>query len=487
MSRECGNHTGIFGQMGEEQKNKDKISGAADSLQDDPAQNYGAKTGAADQEKKDEYKFLDQVIKKKPVDRKAVATRILITVLCGVAIGVIAAFVFAATVPLARKALGQDADTQKVDIQASSGSSEVVASSSVVSAISESDSTSASSGAVSTTSEEQPSSEEDQAAAALDSYKNLHQDMLDVAEQAKQAVVIVTGIQDEMDYFKQNIENKKQVSGLIVAENDENYYILTEYRAVKDVERIQVTFCDNSVADAIFQKADSNTGLAVLKVAMSGVAQETQSSIALAPFGNSYAIEQGEPVLAIGSPLGYNDSVAFGVITSTTNKVSKSDCEYRLLTTDIEGSTEGSGILVDLDGKVVGIIDQSMSTVEGNSTIIGLAISQITDLIEDLSNNTARTYAGIVGETVTREISSKTGIPEGMLVQSVDDSSPAMLAGIKQYDVITEIGDTEITSVSSYSSALEKYKKDDKVQMKALRKGNEGYVEVTFDVTLSEK
>ncbi|MDA6987421.1 hypothetical protein OSM86_26030, partial [Escherichia coli] len=65
--------------------------------------------------------------------------------------------------------------------------------------------------------------------------------------------------------------------------------------------------------------------------------------------------------MAVGSPVGYSDSIAYGVVTSVTNKISALDNEYNLLTTDILGSTDGSGILVNLDGEIVGIIAQSYS------------------------------------------------------------------------------------------------------------------------------
>ena len=86
--------------------------------------------------------------------------------------------------------------------------------------------------------------------------------------------------------------------------------------------------------------------------------------------------------MAVGSPVGYSDSIAYGVVTSVTNKISALDNEYNLLTTDILGSTDGSGILVNLDGEIVGIIAQSYSA-KGNNVVTGIAISQIKKLIEE--------------------------------------------------------------------------------------------------------
>ena len=84
------------------------------------------------------------------------------------------------------------------------------------------------------------------------------------------------GITSEMDYFNQNYENQKQISGLLVAENEQDLFILTEYRVVENVQRIQVTFYDGSVVDAIYQRHDANTGLTVLRVSLADLDESTR-------------------------------------------------------------------------------------------------------------------------------------------------------------------------------------------------------------------
>ena len=71
--------------------------------------------------------------------------------------------------------------------------------------------------------------------------------------------------------------------------------------------------------------------------------------------------------------------------------------------------------------------------------VTGLAISQIKELIETLSNNQSIVYMGVTGETITPQISEKKGIPKGVFVESVEVDSPAMQAGIQNADVITEV------------------------------------------------
>ena len=117
--------------------------------------------------------------------------------------------------------------------------------------------------------------------------------------------------------------------------------------------------------------------------------------------------------MALGSPMGYSDSMAFGMLTSVSNEVSAWDSDYTLLTTDIVGTKEGSGVLLNLDGEIIGVILQSYSG--GSNMVTCVGVSEIAGLMETLSNNKDRPYIGIRGQAVTEEIADKTGIPVGIL------------------------------------------------------------------------
>ena len=416
---------------------------------------------------KKNYSFIREIVKKKPLDKRGLLRKILSLAGAAVLAGVVASFVFVWMVPVAERMVNGD--------------------SSRVSFPEDEEETSTSSQSV--TDSSQPAQETPMPASqpeiGLEEYRQLYKDMLAVAEKPKRALVTVVGISSEMDYFNQNYENQKQISGLLAADNGQDLFILTEYRVVENVERIQVTFYDGSTVDAIYQRHDANTGLTILKVGLSELEDSTREGIELAPLGSSYGVTQGEPVMAIGSPMGYSDSVAYGVITSVTNKISTLDTEYNLLTTDINGSGEGSGVLINLDGEIIGIIAQSYST-EDKDIITALAVSQIKDLIESLSNDEARPYIGIKGQDVTAQISHRTGIPKGVLVTAVQADSPAMLAGMKEYDVVVKIGEDEIASFRQYRDRLDQLTPGQTVILTAMRRGAEGYAEVEFEVTVGE-
>lgn len=450
------------------------------------------------------YKFMKESIKKQPPDWKKIVLLIAVWLALAALGGLVAAAVFAVTEPKIAEAVTREEPPAKVDIPGdedpnsgqkpdetitassasasvdSSGSGSEISSSTVDSSTSES---SVSESTVSKSTEENGAAEGTES--SLKNYEALYQDMLEVTEKPKRALVTVIGITNQMDYFNQNYENQQQISGLIVADNGQDLFILTEYRIVENVERIQVTFWDETMVDATYQRHDPSTGLTIVKVDESKLDEETRDGLAVAPLGSSYLVSQGDPVVAVGSPVGYSDSIAYGVVTSVTNKISALDNEYNLLTTDILGSTDGSGILVNLDGEIVGIIAQSYSA-KGNNVVTGIAISQIKKLIENLSNNVSRAYIGIRGQDVTEELSDKTGIPKGVLISRVADDSPAMMAGMKEYDVIVKLGEHKVETIKQYHEQLGKYSTGDVVTVTAMRKGAEGYAEMTFDVTMGE-
>ncbi len=413
------------------------------------------------------YDFMKEVVRKQPVDKAELLKKAGILLGSAAAFGVIAAFAFAAVSPYAQSVFGTD-KSAKIDIPADDIPEEEETVQNTEDA--EADQT-------------QNLQTAPAAALTLDQYKDLYSSMMDVAKTAQKSIVTVIGLANNTDWFNQSYESQRQLSGLVVANNGQDLFIATEYRIVENVERIQVKFWNDTQVDARYLKHDPNTGLAVLKVPLSSLSAEDAADIPAAAFGNSYSVKQGDPVIAVGSPAGYPSAVSYGAVTSMDNVISTVDGEYKMLNTDIAGSSEGSGVLINLEGQIVGLISQNFAGNTGN-TVAAIGISQIKPLLERLSNNEPLIYSGITGQDVTAEVSEKTGIPEGIWVDTVKADSPAMLAGIQSGDVIIKADDTDTTTMSKYQDYLESCSQNQVIQITALRKGTEGYVEIVFDVTL---
>lgn len=310
-------------------------------------------------------------------------------------------------------------------------------------------------------------------------------DIMEVAKTVEKSMVMVIGVTEDKDWFNQTYENQGQLSGLIVAFQNSAYYILTEYRVVKDVNRIMVTFSDGNTAEARFVKRDTAIGMAVIRVDANDVPKSTRQTIAPVEMKRHTMAKKGETVLAIGSPMGYMDAVAAGMVTSVDNLKSVTDNAYHILYTDIPVSEDGSGILVDMDGGIVGIMAQQLLDTRKLGMMTCLPFSELVESIEKLCNNEKMVYLGINGQDISTTVSEKTGIPKGVWVDSVDNDSPAMETGIQAGDVIVKIGDAQISTLKSLHSLLNQNKPGDKITLYVMRQSVEGYVEVPFEVTVS--
>jgi len=213
------------------------------------------------------------------------------------------------------------------------------------------------------------------------------------------------------------------------------------------------------------------------------IREETRSAIAVADLGNSYALKRGQPVIALGRPVGTDNGLAYGEVTSLGDTIALTDCRYIRVTTDIYGSSDGSGFLIDLDGRFVGIIEPAYAP-EGSSTVAAVAISPVKAVIERITNNQAISYLGIHGDNVTSQLSADTGIPIGVYVTGVEAGSPADGAGLQVADVITGINEDTVNSMEAYQRLLMAKNPGDEVTLTVQRLGAEGFVPIEFTMTV---
>ena len=201
-------------------------------------------------------------------------------------------------------------------------------------------------------------------------------------------------------------------------------------------------------------------GFAIYAVSGSSIEQSTWTQISTAKLGSSNSVQKGDAVAVLGKPFGYAGAVGFGTIANSRNELDADDGSYQLLCTDIGAAEDGTGVIVNLSGEVVGIIDQSISDNSSKRLVTGYGISGLKSEIELLSNGQAVPYVGIRGLDVTAEIEAQ-GIPNGVYVQTVEPDSPAMAAGIQSGDIITEAAGKKISSLAVYQSVMRDQKSGD--------------------------
>lgn len=319
-----------------------------------------------------------------------------------------------------------------------------------------------------------------------ENYRQLNQSLNIIAQEANKSVVELAGAAGDM-WAGMSYDDKNSVSGLIVADNGMELLILGKTDITKEVNEVTATFSDGRTYSASLKKRDANLGLGIYAVIRSDIQDVTWTQLKIATLGSSNASLKGDIAIVLGKPFGYAGGMGYGIVSSNKNVKQIADGEYRLVCTDIAGTKEGSGVIVNLSGEVTGIVDQSISASDSMNLVTGYGISDLKDCIEMLSNGQAIPYIGIKGIDVTDNIAAQ-GLPKGIYVREVEVDSPAMTAGIQNGDIITSIGGSEIISVAGYHSSLMSKEIGQKIKLKGQRKGTgDGYVDIDFNVTIGSK
>lgn len=318
----------------------------------------------------------------------------------------------------------------------------------------------------------------------ISDYQSLQNALYEIGANVNNSIVTITAEAEENDWIEESYESTWQGSGFVVSQTSDYIYVLTENRLIEDVSNIKVVFVDGASAKATLLKSDKSTGLAILTVEKRLMQVETRRAISIAKLGDSDTVTSGAIIIALGSPLGSNYAILSGNVTSVENKVSMRDKNYGLFTTDIITSRNGSGILVDINGKVVGIIAQSFAGAEEVGALRAVSINDVKHMITSMINGKERADIGLYVSTVTEVISKEHNIPEGVFIKEVVTESPAMKAGLQSGDVIVKINDTVISTDTDLSKKLENLIPGTICEIKVKRQSADAYYDVTCEVEL---
>ena len=414
----------------------------------------------------EEFSFMKEKIKDKPFYKKKWVQILSATVVLAILFGLVSSFVFTKMYDWLQKKQEQQAmqeieipKDQPEDVQQEADNAE-------------------------SATEDEPEQVIVEAELTLDEYKDLHAQMQAVAKTASKSLVTVTAVNNDVDWFNEAYENSGQYAGMIIDDNGVELLVLTKYSAVESSDGINVTFVDDTVAGAVVKKYDITTDLAVISVNLSDISDNTKAQIIKATLGNSMRLEAGTPVIALGRADGSADSMKSGTLTSTHNKQSVVDAEYTILVTDMLKNTGSDGVLINLKGEVVGIIQEKHLASNMQNVISAYAISDIKSLLEHLSNSQDIAYLGIKGVTVTPE-ALRSGVPSGVYVTDVVMDSPAMLGGVQSGDVLQAINGQKVTEMSELTAVLERLSNRKNISLEGRRLTKDGYKKINYMTSLS--
>ncbi len=275
-------------------------------------------------------------------------------------------------------------------------------------------------------------------------------------------------------------------SGVVI---DAEGYILTNHHVVQGSAELQVKLADGRTIAGKLVGSDPRSDLALVKVEATG--------LKAAPIGDSKALEQGQWVLAVGSPLGYENTVSVGVV-SATGRILKTPSTPLIdaIQTDAAINPGNSGgALATADGKLVGINTAILSQ-SGGSIGLGFAIPmhRAQQVVDDILKFGRARYGWMGVELaddvlpsprnraiLQRQLETTAEFPEaGLIVMNIGQNVPAAQAGLKRFDVVLEAEGKKLADWSEFQVVLLSKKPGDKLKLKVWSQGKPRDVTVTL-------
>ena len=425
-------------------------------------------------ENQQKFEFMTEKVKERPINKKKLMRRTLTTVSMAVIFGLIACITFSALEPIISNWLHPQEPIEKIEIPL------------VTEEILPKDMMAHEETSLEPT-KEVIDTLKNEIELNVKDYQKLYQNIHTLVLGMQSATVTVTGVSQEVDMFNDIYETTGQSTGYIFAQNTTELMIMVEKEGILESENLEITFVDGSKVSAKIRGTDAYTGLAVLVAEKEEMTESTREVISCVNLGSSnLSTLIASPVIALGSPLG-NSSVVYGMVTSMDTAIRIADAHYKLLTTDIYGSTEGKGILVDFNGKVVGVINQNYRNASVPNLITALGITEIKTALQRMSNGMENVYLGIQGTDVPAKVVYDKEVSQGVYITGIDLDSPAMKAGIQSGDIIVGMEKSKVTCFADYVKILSEWQPGEEKEIHLMRQGQNGYKKATVVVVAGSR
>ena len=290
------------------------------------------------------------------------------------------------------------------------------------------------------------------------------------------------------DFFRgRNVEIPHETEGVgsgVIFRKDG--YIVTNNHVIAGAKELIVSLSDGNTLNGELVGADELTDIAVVKV--------NANDLPAATFGNSDEVMVGEPVVAIGNPLGleFQGSVTVGVVSALNRTLEIADKTVKLIQTDAAINPGNSGgALLNYDGEVIGINSAKLATTGVEGMGFAIPINTVQTIIDELMEKgyVARPYLGVT--IFDKQTAARYGyqltIDKGVYVFQIYIGGSADKAGLQRGDVILSVEGKEVNSVSEIRSEVMSKKIGDKVKVTYDRDGKENTVEITLQEIPQQK
>lgn len=427
-------------------------------------------------EKKNDRDFISEKIVRPAPSRKQVGTRMATAACAGVIFGVVSAVCFVLTRPILEQlSAGNRPTTSAISIPKDELESPVEAMENERVAETETEPV------------------EEMVQTALEKYRYTVDDLNSMlnslrgkAQTADKSVVVVHSVQQNTDWFDNPVETTGLYAGMIIAKTSQELLVLTPEAAVEQADSIKVTLGNGNDVSGHMKQKDAISGQAIVSISVQDISATQLRDLEPIPLGNSYQVQQGDLIAAVGSPAGVVHSMDYGFVSYVVRSNPMVDQHCRMLYSNILADAGKGTFLVNTNGELVGWAQEPDSPEASDRVTEVFGISDYKGVLEKLSNGQAVPCIGIVGQEVT-DAQVENGLPAGIYVMNAVTDKPAYNAGIQNGDILTELAGEPVTSMKEYQAALDKMTCGQVVHVTVARNGRDTYTELEFDVTVGSR
>lgn len=253
-------------------------------------------------------------------------------------------------------------------------------------------------------------------------------------------------------------------SGMII---NEEGYVLTNYHVISGAQDVKVILSTGKEVKAKVVNYDAAHDIAVVKIT------EDIKVPAVAELGDSSTLQVGETVVAIGNPLGkeFLGSVTSGIVSAVNRNLGEKDISYIQTDAAINNGNSG-GPLLNSRGQVIGINTAKIAS-NGVNSVDGMGFAIPIDLVKEQIPNLSKPILmiGISGRDINAEIAKEYNLVEGAYIQTVQEFSPAEIAGLRTGDVIVKFNGQKVKTISEINGLKNKLNAGDVVKVEVFRDG----------------
>jgi Trypsin-like serine proteases, typically periplasmic, contain C-terminal PDZ domain len=323
--------------------------------------------------------------------------------------------------------------------------------------------------------------------ADIDDYLSMNDEIKKIAYDVNKSIVDIESIFSVKDVFGKTVQKTVDTTGVIIYNNSKDLLVLVSLDRVETAKSIKVAFSDEISVDAALQDYEKELNLAVVAVPLEDIPDIYLNNLNVASLGESYTLDVGDPIIALGSPNGHAASLMMGYVTSKGSYATITDNRLDLFNTSIADNKDSDGIIVNLKGEIIGIITRTLKKDLNVDLNTAICISKLKPLLTAMGNQEPRIYFGVETDDMTEPAKKEHDIINGVYVDDVLADSPAFEAGIQNGDIIMAVDDLAIVGSSDFYATISKYKPGDTITVQVKRASGSKEKEMNVQVTLAAK